>query len=73
MTAIWCDSRKFHRFTSAKVHAFPSEVDTIVSRGERSACHFTFSSSLDHFTEGGSLRDFLTRKDTKIFMLFSAW
>ena len=74
MTAIWCDSRNFHRFTSAKVYdIFPVNcMDTILSRGEGNACHFTFSPSLDHFTEGGSLRDFLTRKDTKIFVFFSA-
>ena len=37
----------------------------ISSRGERNACHFTFSLSLDHFTEGGggSLGVFLASLD----------
>ena len=39
------------------VYAFLSEVDTVLSRGESNACHFTFLSSLDHFTEGGSLEE----------------
>ena len=45
----------------------------VSSRGERNACHLTFSSSLDHFTEGG---EFFLQGKTPIFLftlLFSVY
>jgi len=73
MMAIWCDSRNFHRFTSAKVPAFPSEVHGHNFIWRRKECMpFHFFTIFGSLYGGGSLRDFVTRKDTKIFMLFSA-
>ena len=39
----------------------------ISSRGERNACHFTFSSSLDHFTEGGQSGSFSCKERHQYF------
>ena len=49
------------------MYTFPSEMDTSLSREERNAWHFTFSSSLDPFLEEAVWEMFLQERTPTFF------